>query len=314
MTYVVRGLDPAPFQPLFGLGDDELAKRGVVRMTVSDVPDLSLPGEFDRSGDRRDPCFFSITSVTKSPTPIGRATRSSSKTQGEDRAASMKTRSRRLFERRTLALRGFDTDGMLKGALLAMPGEADARIRELFDARNRHHPCAQCGAWLLPGADRKELTMASLAPLPGRDRPAAVNDRHPPRSDDRLGRVQAPRPELGRARHRRGQDDRHLLQAELPGAAAQARECRILRRAARRRARPAIAPACAASPTRWAATRGAGKGLPAARGAEEAPSLDELAAAVGYSPHHFHRLFKRDPASLRPHIRAACAAAGPRRR
>jgi AraC family transcriptional regulator of adaptative response/methylated-DNA-[protein]-cysteine methyltransferase len=27
--------------------------------------------------------------------------------------------------------------------------------------------------------------------------------------------------------------------------------------------------------------------------AEEAPSLDELAAAAGYSPHHFHRLFKR---------------------
>ena len=28
--------------------------------------------------------------------------------------------------------------------------------------------------------------------------------------------------------------------------------------------------------------------------AEEAPSLDELAAAVGYAPHHFQRLFKRD--------------------
>jgi len=27
--------------------------------------------------------------------------------------------------------------------------------------------------------------------------------------------------------------------------------------------------------------------------AEEAPSLEALAAAVGYSPHHFHRLFKR---------------------
>jgi len=27
--------------------------------------------------------------------------------------------------------------------------------------------------------------------------------------------------------------------------------------------------------------------------AEEAPSLEDLAAAVGYSPHHFHRLFKR---------------------
>jgi AraC family transcriptional regulator of adaptative response/methylated-DNA-[protein]-cysteine methyltransferase len=29
------------------------------------------------------------------------------------------------------------------------------------------------------------------------------------------------------------------------------------------------------------------------RDAEEAPSLDTLAAAAGYSPHHFHRLFKR---------------------
>jgi AraC family transcriptional regulator of adaptative response/methylated-DNA-[protein]-cysteine methyltransferase len=28
--------------------------------------------------------------------------------------------------------------------------------------------------------------------------------------------------------------------------------------------------------------------------AEEAPTLDELAAAVGYAPHHFQRLFKRD--------------------
>jgi AraC family transcriptional regulator, regulatory protein of adaptative response / methylated-DNA-[protein]-cysteine methyltransferase len=28
--------------------------------------------------------------------------------------------------------------------------------------------------------------------------------------------------------------------------------------------------------------------------AEEAPSLTELAEAVGYAPHHFHRLFKRD--------------------
>src|SRR5260370_713887 len=26
---------------------------------------------------------------------------------------------------------------------------------------------------------------------------------------------------------------------------------------------------------------------------EEAPSMEDLAAGVGYSPHHFHRLFKR---------------------
>ena len=38
MAYVVRGLDPAAFQPLFGLSDDQLTKRGVVRMTVTEKP------------------------------------------------------------------------------------------------------------------------------------------------------------------------------------------------------------------------------------------------------------------------------------
>jgi AraC family transcriptional regulator, regulatory protein of adaptative response / methylated-DNA-[protein]-cysteine methyltransferase len=36
-----------------------------------------------------------------------------------------------------------------------------------------------------------------------------------------------------------------------------------------------------------------GKALRILARAEEAPSLDDLAGAAGYSPHHFHRLFKR---------------------
>ena len=35
MTYRVCGLDPAPFEPLFGLPDEELAERCIVRMTVN---------------------------------------------------------------------------------------------------------------------------------------------------------------------------------------------------------------------------------------------------------------------------------------
>ena len=37
------------------------------------------------------------------------------------------------LDRRTLGLRGFDRHGMLHDALLAMPGEADNRIRLLLD-------------------------------------------------------------------------------------------------------------------------------------------------------------------------------------
>jgi hypothetical protein len=36
------------------------------------------------------------------------------------------------LDNRTLSLRGFGADGLLKNALLAMPGEADAKIRDLF--------------------------------------------------------------------------------------------------------------------------------------------------------------------------------------
>jgi AraC family transcriptional regulator, regulatory protein of adaptative response / methylated-DNA-[protein]-cysteine methyltransferase len=48
-------------------------------------------------------------------------------------------------------------------------------------------------------------------------------------------------------------------------------------------------------------------------GAEDALSLEELAGAVGYAPHHFHRLFKRDtgvtPAAYARSVRAKRAAA-----
>ena len=38
MTYRVVGLDPEPYRPLFGLPDDLLAERGIVRMTVTEKP------------------------------------------------------------------------------------------------------------------------------------------------------------------------------------------------------------------------------------------------------------------------------------
>lgn len=54
-----------------------------------------------------------------------------------------------IMRSRPLGLRGFDSQGMLRGALLAMPGEADAKIRTLLDspeiatihAHNAAHGC-----------------------------------------------------------------------------------------------------------------------------------------------------------------------------
>ena len=56
-----------------------------------------------------------------------------------------------VFDGRTLSLRGFDADGMLRGALLAAPGEADAQIRALFERPeiatiHAHNAAAGCFA------------------------------------------------------------------------------------------------------------------------------------------------------------------------
>jgi hypothetical protein len=38
MSYVISGLDPAPFAPFYSLSDAELAEHGVVRMAVTGKP------------------------------------------------------------------------------------------------------------------------------------------------------------------------------------------------------------------------------------------------------------------------------------
>ena len=56
-----------------------------------------------------------------------------------------------VFGGRTLGLRGFDAGGMLRGALLALPGEADSKIRALFERPeietiHAHNAAAGCFA------------------------------------------------------------------------------------------------------------------------------------------------------------------------
>ena len=144
-----------------------------------------------------------------------------------------------MFEKRVLSLRGFDSDGMMAEAILDPAGRGRRRNPQAVrQSRDRDHPRAQCDARLLLGEDRKELTMATLAP--GISTPRSEPMTNVARLDAGTAWAAFMRRDraLGRPRDRRGQDHRHLLQAELPGAAAQARECRLLRdrrRGARRR-------------------------------------------------------------------------------
>ena len=130
MTYRIEGLAPAEFAPLFAMSDEALAARNARRATA-DSPS-GYPCRVTLADAAPGDRLILANHVSHDvPTPFrtayaiyvweGAVARSY-----EDEAPAM-------LDTRTLGLRGFGADGMLKGALLALPGEADAKIRELLD-------------------------------------------------------------------------------------------------------------------------------------------------------------------------------------
>lgn len=129
MSFVIRGIDPAPYKALFGLPDEALASQGVVRMTV-DSPTF--------------PCRVSLTDRTIGETVLllnhvshdvanpYRATHAIFVTETDEEPAEYVDRVPPVFDKRVLSLRGFDKQGMMAAAILTQPGEAEAGIRQLF--------------------------------------------------------------------------------------------------------------------------------------------------------------------------------------
>ena len=128
MGYVVRGLDPTPYQPLFGLSDDELAQRGIVRTTVTSP---TFPGRVSLTDREIGETVLLLNHISHDTGPY-RASHAIFVTETDQDAAEYVDRVPPVFETRVLSLRGFDKDGMMAEALLMQPGEADAGIRKLF--------------------------------------------------------------------------------------------------------------------------------------------------------------------------------------
>ncbi|MES2135602.1 MAG: DUF1203 domain-containing protein [Pseudomonadota bacterium] len=129
MTYRITGLDPAPYRPLFGLSDDELARRGIVRMTVTDPTFPCRVSLLDRPIGERVLLLNHVSHDVANPY---RATHAIFVGEAADRAAEYVDEVPPVFEKRVLSLRGFDGEGMMVDAILSQPGEADVGIRKLF--------------------------------------------------------------------------------------------------------------------------------------------------------------------------------------
>ena len=129
MTYRIEGLAPEAFEGLFSMTDGELAARNAVRVTADSAFGFPCRVSLEDAAPGEELVLFNHVS-NDVPTPFRTAyaiyvRKDAVPAVFEDEAPAY-------LERRTLSLRGFDAGGMLRDGLLAMPGEADARIRELF--------------------------------------------------------------------------------------------------------------------------------------------------------------------------------------
>lgn len=128
MTYRIVGLDPEPFRPLFGLSDDELAVRGMKRMTVTKKP--SFPCRVSLVDCEIGEQVILLNHVSHDVANPYRASHAIFVADAD--RAEFVDELPPVFGPRVLSLRGFDADGMMTDALITQPGEADAGIRKLF--------------------------------------------------------------------------------------------------------------------------------------------------------------------------------------
>lgn len=147
MAYRIAGLERETFEPLFALDDEALAARNARRVTA-DSP-TGYPCRVSLVDAAPGERLILLNHVSHDvPTPF-RTAYGIYVREAAGAPPCYRDEVPAYLGRRTLGLRGFDAEGMLKAALLALPGETDARIRELFarpdiasiHAHNAAHGC-----------------------------------------------------------------------------------------------------------------------------------------------------------------------------
>jgi hypothetical protein len=121
MTYRIEGLRRELFTALFAMDDDELAAQNAVRVTATG------PGFPCRVSLEDAEVGESLILLNYTSHDVATPYRSAYAIY-----APLIDATPPVFEGRPLGLRGFDAAGMLRNAAVALPGQADAKIRELF--------------------------------------------------------------------------------------------------------------------------------------------------------------------------------------
>lgn len=149
MTYRIEGLPPEAYRSLVGLDEQSLARRGARLVTADSKPGFPCRVTLEDAEPGERLILFNHVSHDV-PTPFRSAYAIYVRETAQVPACYV-DEPPPVFSGRALGLRGFDSDGMLRGALLALPGEADSKIRALFERPeiatiHAHNAAAGCFA------------------------------------------------------------------------------------------------------------------------------------------------------------------------
>ena len=147
MAYKITGLSRQSFAHLIGADDATLAAAGVVRVIAE--ADAGWPCRISLEDAKTGDSLILVNHTSHDVTTPYRSSYAIYVGEASTAAPRYVDTTPPVFEGRPIALRGFDAVGMLRDAKLALPGQADAKIRELFEsevistihAHNAAHGC-----------------------------------------------------------------------------------------------------------------------------------------------------------------------------
>jgi Protein of unknown function (DUF1203) len=147
MSYRITGLDRASFAELFDMNDMALAERGAVRVTAA--ADKGWPCRISLEDAKAGEELILLNHVSHDVATPYRSSYAIYVRKAAELSAQFVDETPPVFEGRPMAFRAFDAAGMLRNAALALPGQADEKIRALFaqdeiayiHAHNAAHGC-----------------------------------------------------------------------------------------------------------------------------------------------------------------------------
>ena len=131
MNYRITGLDPAPFQHLFGLPDEELSRHGARRYTAN--ADSGFPDRIEMRDARPGETLILLNHTSQDADSPYYARHAIFVREGATERFDAINTIPAVMKTRLLSIRGFSEEHMIIDADVAEGKDAEACIKRLFD-------------------------------------------------------------------------------------------------------------------------------------------------------------------------------------